>query len=96
MINSMDNINKEDIIKLLHDALNLKLLCERRGLEKIDAEKRGFRKDNRIEFVEFNENDVIIQVTDSGYDLRDIAQISLNIDEICMIEDSWKLHLQRL
>jgi hypothetical protein len=40
MINSMDDINETNVKNLLHDASNLKLLCERRGLEKLDAEKR--------------------------------------------------------
>lgn len=89
-------MDKEQLENLLWQISKLRTFCEERCCKKMDATDTGFGKYNRIESIAFYPDEVTITVIDSSYDLRDLASVSLNIDEICMMDEEWKNHLIKL
>lgn len=87
---------EEQIKGLLFDITQIRNLCEKRCLEKMDVMDKGFGEYNRVESVDFHEDGMSITVVDMGYDLRDIAYMSIDIDEMSMTDDQWKDHITKL
>lgn len=89
-------MDKEQLESLLWQISKLRAFCEERCCKKMGVVNTGFSKHNRIESIAFYPDEITITVIDSGYDLRDIASVSLSIDEILMTDEEWKNHLIKL
>lgn len=77
----LENLFRE--IKVIED------FCIKRGLEKLKAHDRDFGIYTEFSRIKFSEESVEITFNSSGYDIVDIANVSLSLNEISMPEIKW-------